>query len=63
MKTFKEFIAEDGMGGGAAPANSAGGGAIAGIGIGKQGEPGVLPRKKKKSVGVVLTAEPLKRKM
>ena len=33
-----------------APANSAGGGAIAGIGVGPDGEPGVHPNKKKKKV-------------
>ncbi len=57
MKTFKEFISEEGIG---APANSAGGGAIAGLGIGSQGEPGVS--KKRKSIGVVLGSSPLKRK-
>jgi len=31
-----------------APTNSAGGGAIAGIGVGPDGEPGVDPKKKKK---------------
>lgn len=31
-----------------APANNAGGGNIAGIGVGPDGEPGVMPRKKKK---------------
>jgi len=54
MKTFKQFINEDGMGGGAiavpGPTNVVGGGAIAGSG-GKGGEPGVhLPRKKKSPV-------------
>jgi len=53
MKTFKEFINEDGMGGGAiaaGPTNVVGSGAIAGSG-GKGGEPGVhLPRKKKSPV-------------
>ena len=53
MKTFKQFINEDGMGGGAiaaGPTNVVGSGAIAGSG-GKGGEPGVhLPRKKKSPV-------------
>lgn len=38
MKRFSAFVAED------APANAAGGGAVAGIGVGPSGEP---PRKKK----------------
>lgn len=53
MKTFKQFINEDGMGGGAiaaGPTNVVGSGAIAGSG-GKGGEPGVhLPRRKKSPV-------------
>lgn len=51
MKSFKQFINEDGMGGGAVaagPTNVVGGGAIAGSG-GKGGEPGVDLRKKKRS--------------
>jgi hypothetical protein len=44
MKTFKEFC-ED-----AVPANSAGGGGVAGIGIGSDGEPGVHLKKKKKVI-------------
>lgn len=51
MKSFKQFINEDGMGGGAVaagPTNIVGGGAIAGSG-GKGGEPGVDLRKKKRS--------------
>ena len=50
MKTFKEFINEDGMGAGAVasgPTNVVGSGAIAGSG-GKGGEPGVDLRKRKK---------------
>lgn len=53
MKSFKKFIEEDGMGGGAvggAPANAVSSGAIAGVGYppgSKFGEPGVYPRKKK----------------
>ena len=46
MKTFKEFINEDGMAGGVVPANNVGGGNIAGTG-GRAGEPGVSPKKKK----------------
>lgn len=54
MKSFKEFISEDGMGGGAiasaGPTNVVGSGAIAGSG-GKGGEPGVdLKRKKRNPV-------------
>ena len=48
MKTFKEFVREDGMGGGAVaagPTNVVGGGAIAGTG-GKGGEPGVSKKRK-----------------
>jgi hypothetical protein len=49
MKPFKQFKEEMGVGA-AAPTNSAGGGQIAGIGIGPKGEPGVpgkvLRRKK-----------------
>jgi hypothetical protein len=50
MKTFKQYIDEMGAGaaGGAGPTNTAGGGAVAGIGVGPQGEPGVDLRKKKK---------------
>lgn len=45
MKTIKE----DGIGMvGGAPANNAGAGNIAGIGVGKQGEPGVSKKNKKK---------------
>ena len=50
MKTFKQFVNEDGMGAGAVvsagPTNVVGGGAIAGTG-GKGGEPGVDLRKRK----------------
>jgi hypothetical protein len=49
MKTFKQYVQEDGMGAGAVsagPTNVVGGGAIAGTG-GKGGEPGVDLRKKK----------------
>ena len=44
MKTFKQFN-EDGVMGGGAPTNAVGGGAIAGIGVGSQGEPGVKKKK------------------
>lgn len=47
MKTFKNFIAEDGMSAG--PTNVVGSGAIAGTGE-KGGEPGVHPKKKKRVV-------------
>ena len=51
MKTFKDFINEDGMVGGV-PANNVGGGEIAGLGINNpnnpnQAEPGVNKKKKK----------------
>ena len=59
MKTFRQYIEEDGgaggaggMGGGAVsagPTNVVGGGAIAGTG-GKGGEPGVDLRKRKKNL-------------
>ena len=51
MKSFKRF--NEDMGGGAiasGPTNTAGGGAVAGIGVGKSGEPGVDLKKKKKVV-------------
>lgn len=44
MKGFRKFIEEDGV-----AANCAGGGQIAGIGVGPQGEPGgILPADRKK---------------
>jgi hypothetical protein len=43
----------------AAPANAAGSGSVAGIGVGSQGEPGVYPKKKLRQV--ILTKTPLKR--
>ena len=46
MKTFKEFVKEDGMAGGVVPANNVGAGNIAGSG-GRGGEPGVNTKKKK----------------
>ena len=55
MKTFKEYISEEGGGGGAAavagPTNVTGSGAVAGMGQppgSKSGEPGVDLRKRKK---------------
>ena len=55
MKRFKDFLEEDGGAvagvGGGGPTNSVGSGAIAGVGIGPQGEPGVkLPKNKKSPV-------------
>jgi len=54
MKSFKSFINEDGMGGGAiasaGPTNTTGGGQVAGMGQppgSKSGEPGVHLKKKK----------------
>jgi hypothetical protein len=46
MLGFLEFcqLLEDGE---AVPVNNAGGGNIAGIGVGSQGEPGIKPKKKK----------------
>ena len=41
MKTFKEFLNDDVI-----PANAAGTGQIAGIGVGSNGEPGVKRKKK-----------------
>jgi len=55
VKTFKKFVEDGGggAGGGAgaaagAPTNNAGGGQIAGIGVGPHGEPGVDPNKERK---------------
>lgn len=45
MKTFREFLDEDGV-----AVNAAGTGQIAGIGIGPDGEPGVKKNKKKSPV-------------
>ena len=57
MKTFKEFINEDGaaaVGGSAGPTVTVGSGAIAGTG-GKGGEPGVhMPRRKKSPIMMTL---------
>lgn len=58
MKTFKQYLEEDGIVGGGAPANSVGSGAIAGVGIGPQGEPGVS---KKKKLSPLLTKTPITR--
>lgn len=59
MSTFKQIkqklteMGAGGMGGGA-PANSAGSGAIAGIGVGLQGEPGVSPKDQPRAAKIVL---------
>jgi len=56
MKTFKQFINEDGMGAGAmsaGPTNTQSSGAIAGTG-GRGGEPGVNPKKKKGPVLITM---------
>lgn len=52
MKTFKQFMFEMGAGavGAAGPTNTTGGGQVAGMGVGPQGEPGVDLRKRKKKV-------------
>lgn len=41
MKSFREFLDEDGV-----AANAVGGGQIAGVGIGPNGEPGVGKKRK-----------------
>jgi hypothetical protein len=64
MKTFKQFLEEDGEGAGiasGAPTNTVGSGAIAGVGVGPKGEPGVLPKRNKRNP--VLTAAPITRKI
>jgi hypothetical protein len=56
MKTFKQFINEDGMGAGAmsaGPTNVQSSGAIAGTG-GRGGEPGVNLKKKKGPVLITM---------
>ena len=58
MKTFKEFINEMGggaVGGSAGPTNTAGGGNIAGIGVGPKGEPGVDMRKRKRHNPIMMS--------
>ena len=47
IKSFKTFLDEMSAGG-AGPTNTAGGGQVAGIGVGPQGEPGVDLRKNRK---------------
>ena len=54
MKTFKEFVKEDGMAGGVVPANNVGAGNIAGSG-GKGGEPGVNKNKKKGPILITMS--------
>lgn len=48
MKSFKDFLEEDGGAAavGAVPANNVGGGNIAGAGVGPQGEVGVSKKRK-----------------
>ena len=53
MKTFKQFINEDGMAMSAGPTNVQSSGAIAGTG-GRGGEPGVNPKKKKGPVLITM---------
>lgn len=64
MKSFKQFMIEDGMGGGAiasaGPTNVVGGGSIAGSG-GKGGEPGV-PTDKRKRTPIMYPKSMLQRK-
>ena len=57
MKTFKQFN-EDGVMGGGAPTNAVGGGAIAGIGVGPQGEPGVKKKKPNPIMGYMQKRKP-----
>lgn len=50
MKSFREWLKEEGV-----AVNNAGGGNVAGIGVGTQGEPGIEPadtkkRKRKKQI-------------
>lgn len=52
----KKRVAEDE--GGAAPTNNAGGGNVAGIGVGPQGEPGVHPEYQRKRNQLVLVGPP-----
>jgi hypothetical protein len=55
MKSFKKYIDE--MGGGAVaagPTNTASSGAVAGIGVGKDGEPGVNMKKRKSRNPIIL---------
>jgi hypothetical protein len=54
MKSFKQFFKEDGI------ANVVGGGAIAGVGVGKDGEPGVHLKKKKSPVIMSIRRKPPK---
>ena len=67
MKTFRQFLEEDGAAGAVGgPANCVGGGAIAGAGVNSttlsnQAEPGVS-RKKGKIINPVLPTVPLTRK-
>ena len=56
MKTFKQFN-EDGMMGGA-PTNAVGGGAVAGLGVGTQGEPGVKKKKPNPIMGYMQKRRP-----
>lgn len=49
MKTFSKFIAED------VAMNAAGGGNVAGIGVGPQSEPGITPKRKKFAGATVFT--------
>jgi hypothetical protein len=53
MKTFKQFINEDGIAMSAGPTNVQSSGAIAGTG-GRGGEPGVNPKKKKGPVLITM---------
>ena len=55
MKRFKNWIKED-----AAPVNAVGGGAIAGVGVGPDGEPGISRKKKRPQpvLGLVTRRKP-----
>lgn len=58
MKTFKDYLKEMGagaVGGGAGPTNVAGGGNVASLGVGPQGEPGVHMKKKRKNSPIMMS--------
>lgn len=58
MRTFKQYMNEDGMAAGGAPVNNVGGGSIAGTG-GKGGEPGVS-KKRNPIITKLITRQPPK---
>ena len=59
MKTFKQFNEDGAVGiGSGAPTNAVGGGAVAGIGVGPQGEPGVKKKKPNPIMGYMQKRRP-----